>query len=451
MKKLLAFFALFALVLGLITNGSIASAATQHAYSVAVKGKTVTFSSTDKPYANEGKEFLSATAVASQLGYTTAQVGKTYSIVKGTSTIQYTVGTRVFYINSKAYVLPRSVQLQNNKPFITEEFFRAALEQSVTYSSTKNQLAIGISDPVAASTAKAATAAAPAAPAAPAVTPQAAPTTLILYSTTSTRDSGLMDILGPVFEKKYNVKLVGNYVGTGDALAAAGRGDADVVLVHSPSSEAPYVSDGTLTDYHQLFYNDFILIGPKSNPAGVKIDDKPSVAFQKVGDGNYPFVSRNDASGTNSKELSIWKPIANGAYDYTKAKQDVQLYPNYIMSGAGMGAALEFANNYRDPINKTNGAYILSDRATWLNYSVNSSVGNLTIVNQMVPGDKTYLNIYHTARVSKSVAAKRDPKVELAAEQFVQFMRSSECSQLVQNYLIHGQAAFHLSPDGYQF
>ncbi len=177
-------------------------------------------------------------------------------------------------------------------------------------------------------------------------TPKAKPTSMILATTTSTQDSGLLDVIIPMFEKQYNVKVKTVAVGTGQALAMGQKGEADALLVHAPAAEKAVVDAGDAINYKRVMYNDFILVGPSDNPAGVSGNDAKA-AFKKLYDSKAVFVSRGDDSGTNKKELDVWKSLTitpSGA--------------NYVSTGQGMGQTLLVAS-------QKNG-YTLTDRATWL-------------------------------------------------------------------------------------
>ena len=198
---------------------------------------------------------------------------------------------------------------------------------------------------------------------------------MILATTTSTQDTGLLDALLPVFEKDsgYNVKVIA--VGTGQALAMGERGDADVMLVHAPSSEKKLVDSGVAINRQLVMHNDFILLGPSSDPAGVKGSTTAVDALTKIYQKGSPFISRGDDSGTDKLEKALWK----------KANLDPKGQPWYEESGQGMGATLQIANQ-RD-------AYIISDRGTFMAAKSLS----LTIV---LEGDPALLNVYSVMEVN---------------------------------------------------
>ena len=214
-----------------------------------------------------------------------------------------------------------------------------------------------------------------------------AKTDLVLASTTSTKDSGLFDVLIPAFEKDYpmyNTKVVA--VGSGEALKMGETGDADVLLVHSPAAEVTYMADGFGVDRHAVMYNDFIIVGPKADPAGIKGMTSATDAFTKIADTKSTFFTRGDASGTNAKELAIWKAAGitpSGSW--------------YVKTGQGMGETLTVTDQ--------KSGYTLSDRATYL--AKKDSLPNTVI---LVEGDKALFNQYHviTVKGAKNVQGAND-------------------------------------------
>lgn len=214
----------------------------------------------------------------------------------------------------------------------------------------------------------------PAAAASPAATKASG--NVILATTTSTQDSGLLDVLVPMFEKEsgYTVKTVA--VGTGAAITQGSRGDADVVLVHAASLELPMIEAGDGIERALVMHNDFIIVGPASDPAGVKSATTTNDAMTAIAAKQAPFISRGDNSGTNVLELKLWKAV-----NITPKGQSW-----YSESGQGMGATLQVADQ--------KGAYTISDRATYLAQKKNLT---LEIVQQ---GDPALLNIYHVIVVN---------------------------------------------------
>lgn len=199
---------------------------------------------------------------------------------------------------------------------------------------------------------------------------------LILATTTSTQDSGLLDVLIPAFETQtgFTVQIVA--VGSGQALKMGEQGNADVLLVHSPVSEKTFMDNGFGSDRRLVMHNDFIIVGPAADLAGVKTAASAVEAFQKIAAAGAQFISRGDQSGTNTKELALWK-FAN----ITPAGQ-----PWYVETGQGMGATLTIASE--------KGAYTLTDRATFLANQANYQLALL------YEGDNALLNVYHVIVVN---------------------------------------------------
>jgi tungstate transport system substrate-binding protein len=207
-------------------------------------------------------------------------------------------------------------------------------------------------------------------PSAPATTTT---TDVILASTTSTQDSGLFDVLLPAFEKdnpSFKIKVVA--VGSGAALTLGEKKDADVLLVHSPASELAFVASGFGADRRPVMYNDFLIVGPASDPAKIKDLTSAVEAFKKIAAAKATFVSRGDNSGTYTKEVSIW----------TSATVETTGAAWYVSTGQGMGAVLGIANEKM--------GYTLVDRATWLTNKDKNP--DLTV---LVEGDKKLFNPYH--------------------------------------------------------
>src|SRR5712672_2886712 len=194
---------------------------------------------------------------------------------------------------------------------------------------------------------------------------------IIVASTTSTQDSGLFGYLLPLFKAKTNIDVKVIAQGTGQALDTARRGDADVVFVHAKSQEEKFLAEGFGVKRLDVMYNDFVLIGPKSDPAGIEGKDIET-ALKTIQDKAAPFISRGDKSGTHSAELALWK---QAGIDVAAAKG-----PWYREIGQGMGAALNTA--------AAMGGYVLSDRSTWISFK---NRGDLEI---LVEGDKRLFNQY---------------------------------------------------------
>lgn len=200
---------------------------------------------------------------------------------------------------------------------------------------------------------------------------------LILATTTSTQDSGLLDVLVPMFEEQTGYAVQTIAVGTGEALKMGEEGNADVLLVHAPSSEVTFMGGGFGTDRFLVMHNDYIIVGPAVDPAGIK-DLDPKEAFLAIYNAGIPFVSRGDDSGTHKKEVSFW---TKAAVDPATEKPEW-----FIETGQGMGASLTVASE--------KGAYILTDRATYL-----ANKDNLQL-EILLEGNNALLNVYHVITVN---------------------------------------------------
>ena len=239
---------------------------------------------------------------------------------------------------------------------------------------------------------------------------------VILSTTTSTQDSGLLDVLVPLFEQKtgYTVKTIA--VGTGQALALAARGEADVVLAHAPSLEKKYVADGKMLDRRLVMHNDFVIIGPADDPARIKGMKKAADAMKAIASTGSRFVSRGDNSGTHVLEKSLWKLAGvepQGAW--------------YIEAGQGMGATLGIADDRK--------AYTLTDRGTYLAFQKRVRLPIL------VEGDKPLLNIYSVMRVNPS----NGPRINSAGgAAFAEFVLSPETQAVIKTFGVekYGQPLF---------
>jgi tungstate transport system substrate-binding protein len=248
----------------------------------------------------------------------------------------------------------------------------------------------------------------------------AAPTNpnLILATTTSTQDSGLLDVLVPLFEKESGYKVKTVAVGSGQAMEMGQKGDADVLLVHSPSAEKDFMTAGWGKERALVMHNDFIIVGPAADPAKIK-GTKAVDAFKAIAAAPSPFVARADKSGTSTKELGIWK----------KAEIDPATTKPawYIETGQGMGASLTIASE--------KGAYILTDRATYL---ANKDKLQLQI---LVEGDNSLLNVYHVITVNPDKWPKVNSEGAMA---FYQFMLESSTQDVISKFGIdkYGQQLF---------
>jgi tungstate transport system substrate-binding protein len=241
---------------------------------------------------------------------------------------------------------------------------------------------------------------------------------IVVASTTSTQDSGLFEYLLPLFKKKTGITVKVVAQGTGQALDTGRRGDADVVFVHAKSAEEKFLAEGQGVKRFSVMYNDFVLIGPKSDPAGIKGMKDVAKAFQTIKAKQVSFISRGDRSGTNIAELKLWK---DAAIDIDKDKG-----PWYKSIGQGMGAALNTAG--------ASNAYVLSDRGTWIHFK---NKGDLEIV---VEGDKRMFNQYGVMLVNP----EKHPNVKKELGQtFIDWLISPEGQKVIANYKIDGQQLFY--------
>jgi tungstate transport system substrate-binding protein len=245
---------------------------------------------------------------------------------------------------------------------------------------------------------------------------QTAPSRVVILSTTtSTQDSGLLDLVVPMFERKSGLSVKTISVGTGQALALAARGEADVTLAHAPALEKKYVEEGKMQNRRLVMYNDFVVVGPADDPAKVK-GAKAVEAIKRIAAAQARFVSRGDKSGTHTLELGLWKQAAvepKGAW--------------YIESGQGMGQTLGIANDRR--------AYTLTDRATWLAF------GKRIDLPILVEGDRPLLNVYSVMEVNPA----NGPRVNAAGgKAFADFMLTPEVQEAIKAFGVdkYGQALF---------
>jgi tungstate transport system substrate-binding protein len=240
---------------------------------------------------------------------------------------------------------------------------------------------------------------------------------IVVASTTSTQDSGLFGYLLPKFKEKTGIDVKVIAQGTGQALDTARRGDADVVLVHARAQEEKFVAGGFGVKRFDVMYNDFVVIGPKSDPAKVKGGNDAVAAFKAIAQKAAPLVSRGDKSGTHSAELKLWKAAE---LDPAASKP-----PWYREIGQGMGAALNTAGGM--------GAYVLSDRGTWISFK---NKGDLEIV---VEGDDRLFNQYGVILVNPA----KHPHVKAdLGQRFVDWVISAEGQNAIKSYTIQGQQLF---------
>ena len=243
---------------------------------------------------------------------------------------------------------------------------------------------------------------------------------IAVASTTSTEDSGLFEYLLPIFKQKTGITVKVLAQGTGQALDTARRGDADVVFVHAKSAEEQFLAEGEGVKRFPVMYNDFVLIGPKDDPAGIKGMKDVAKAFQIIKEKQACFVSRGDHSGTNIAELNFWKAA--------DADIEKDRGPWYKSIDQSMGAALNFAN--------ASNCYVLSDRGTWIHFK---NKGDLQI---LVEGDKRLFNQYDVMLVNP--AKHSDVKKELG-QQFIDWLTSPDGQKTIANYKIEGEQLFYVT------
>jgi tungstate transport system substrate-binding protein len=241
---------------------------------------------------------------------------------------------------------------------------------------------------------------------------------IVVASTTSTQDSGLFGHILPMFKAKTGIDVKVVAQGTGQALDTARRGDADVVFVHAKPAEEKFLSEGFGVKRYPVMYNDFVLIGPKADPAGIKGSKDIVAALGAIKTKGADFISRGDKSGTHQAEMNLWKVAG---IDIAKDKG-----PWYKEIGQGMGAALNTAS--------ASNAYVLADRGTWLSFK---NRGDLVIA---VEGDKRLFNQYGVMLVNpeKHPSVKKD-----LGQQFIDWLVSAEGQKAIADYKINGEQLFY--------
>lgn len=245
---------------------------------------------------------------------------------------------------------------------------------------------------------------------------------IVAASTTSTQDSGLFEYLLPIFQQKTGIGVKVIAQGTGQALDTGRRGDADVVFVHAKSAEEKFLAEGQGVKRNPVMYNDFVLIGPKSDPAGIKGKDI-ATALKAIKEKQASFVSRGDRSGTHIAELALWN--RDSGIDIDKEKGSW-----YKSIGQGMGAALNMAS--------ASNAYVLSDRGTWLSFK---NRGDLQI---LVEGDKRLFNQYGVILVNP---AKHPTVKKELGQEFIDWLLSPEGQRAIANYKVNGEQLFYPNAD----
>jgi tungstate transport system substrate-binding protein len=246
------------------------------------------------------------------------------------------------------------------------------------------------------------------------------PSVITLATTTSTRDTGLLDHLAPIFEKQSGVQVKVVAVGSGQALELGRRGDADVLLTHSPEAELEFMEQGHGKQRRAVMYNDFVLLGPADDPAGIR-DQDPAAALQALAKSESPFVSRADESGTHKKELKLWK--------------DANIQPSgdwYIRAGSGMAETLRMADQKE--------AYTLSDRGTYLSQKKNLRL--VVLVEKNPPLDNHYTVV--------TVDPQKHPNVNAAgAQSFADFLIAPDTQKIIGSFGTEsfGQPLFYPEAD----
>jgi tungstate transport system substrate-binding protein len=245
---------------------------------------------------------------------------------------------------------------------------------------------------------------------------------IVVASTTSTEDSGLFGYILPIFKAKTGIVVKVVALGTGQALDVGRRGDADVVFVHAKAAEEKFLAEGFGVKRYPVMYNDFVVIGPKDDPAGINGMRDVALAMKTIKEKAAPFVSRGDRSGTHIAELNLWK-LAGVDIDAEKG-------PWYKAIGQGMGAALNTAAASR--------AYVLSDRGTWLSFK---NKGDLTIV---VESDKRLFNQYGVMLVNP----QKHPNVKKElGQEFIDWLVSPAGQRAIADYKINGEQLFYPNAD----
>ncbi|MEE4014972.1 substrate-binding domain-containing protein [Roseibium sp. FZY0029] len=245
---------------------------------------------------------------------------------------------------------------------------------------------------------------------------------IVVQSTTSTQNSGLFDYLLPIFKEKTGIEVRVVAVGTGQAIKNAANGDGDVLFVHSKPSEEKFVADGLGVSRSDVMYNDFVIVGPADDPAGVAGSKDVVASLKKIADAKAPFASRGDDSGTHKAERRLWKAAG---IDPTEGSGDW-----YRETGSGMGATLNTGTGM--------GAYVMTDRATWISF------GNKGDYKVAVEGDPILFNQYGVILVNPEVHAH--VKAELGQE-FIDWVLSKEGQQAIADYKVDGQQLFFPNAD----
>ena len=242
---------------------------------------------------------------------------------------------------------------------------------------------------------------------------------LMMATTTSTDNTGLLDYLAPKFEKETGTKLKWVATGTGKALKMGQNCDVDILFVHAPASEKKFVNNGAGVDRQQVMYNDFVIVGPKKDPANIK-GMTPSAALAKIRNNKANFFSRGDNSGTNKKEISLWKTAKIATPDTAKW---------YVQTGQGMLRTINMASE--------KGGYTMTDRGTWIKYM--SQKGDKNTMKVVVEGDKSLFNQYSVVTINKGKCSNVNPQL---AKIFTTWVTNSKTQKIIADFRLLGQALF---------
>ncbi len=242
---------------------------------------------------------------------------------------------------------------------------------------------------------------------------------LMMATTTSTDNTGLLDYLAPKFEKDTGTTLKWVATGTGKALKMGGNCDVDILFVHAPGAEKKFVGTGYGENRTQVMYNDFVIIGPKKDPASVG-GMSTTMALKKINDRGAKFFSRGDNSGTNKKEIKLWKEAMSAAPE--KASW-------YVQTGQGMLRTINMAAE--------KGGYTMTDRGTWIKYQSQKGMDNTMKI--VVEGDKTLFNQYSVVSINKEKCSNVKPKL---AKQFTEWVVSAETQKTIADFRLLGKALF---------
>lgn len=240
---------------------------------------------------------------------------------------------------------------------------------------------------------------------------------IIVQSTTSTQNSGLLDAILPAFQEKTGIEVRVVAVGTGQALKNAANGDGDVLLVHAKPAEEKFIKDGFGVERLDVMYNDFVIIGPKTDPAGIRSMNNGPAALAKIADAKAPFASRGDDSGTHKKEIRLW--------EMTNADPVAASGEWYRETGSGMGATLNAATGMN--------AYTISDRATWLAFE---NKGNLEVLAE---GDDRLFNQYGVILVNPERHAAVNAEF---GQNFIDWLTGPDGQKAIASYKVDGEQLF---------